>query len=72
MVDDEVFNLEIIKSMMDVLQVKNFEERTVCCLSGEQFIHHVEDAIAEGDPFRYALMIADCSMPILDGYETVR
>ena len=57
---------------MRVLGVHDIEKRVDCCYNGEQLVEHVQRAVDEGDPYRYSLILTDCSMPFMDGYEAVR
>ena len=67
-VDDEAFNILVIKGLMRVLGMKDIESRVDCCYNGEQLVEHVQKAVDEGDPYRYSLILTDCSMPFMDGY----
>ena len=52
--------------------MKNIESRVDCCYNGEQLVEHVQRAVDEGDPYRYSLILTDCMMPFMDGYEAVK
>ena len=67
--DDEVFNLEAIKGMLKILGFRNIKERIVCCFNGEDLVAKVREALKENDPKRYPLILTDCSMPFMDGYD---
>ena len=54
---------------MKILQMRRIDEIVEQCNHGEEVVQLVERAIAEGDPFRYSLILTDCSMPVMDGYE---
>jgi CheY-like chemotaxis protein len=71
-VDDEAFNILVIKGLMRVLGMKNIDSRVDCCYNGEQLVEHVQKAVDEGDPYRYSLILTDCMMPFMDGYEAVK
>ena len=58
--------------IMKVLGVKNVEEVVDSCFNGQDMVDHVKKAIEENDVQRYSLILTDCSMPIMDGYEAVK
>lgn len=60
--DDEPFNF------MKMLKVPDIETTIEQCFNGQEVVDLVQQSILDGDPFRYGLIITDCSMPILDGY----
>jgi PleD family two-component response regulator len=70
--DDEAFNILVIKGLMRVLGMQDIDSRVDCCHNGEQLVEHVEKAISENDPYRYSLMLTDCMMPFMDGYEATK
>ena len=71
-VDDEAFNIIVIKGLMRVLGMQDIESRVDCCYNGEQAVEHIQRAVDEGDPYRYSLILTDCMMPFMDGYEAVK
>ena len=52
-----------------ILGVKNRKEKTEFANNGEEALNAVKSAIFESDPFRYGLILMDCNMPFMDGYE---
>ena len=58
--------------IMKVLGVQNVEEVVDSCFNGQEMVDHVEKAIKENDCQRYSLILTDCSMPVMDGYEAVK
>ena len=71
--DDEVFNIEALKGMLKLLGLPEYTDRIVTCFNGEELVEKVRIALQEDDPWRYPLILTDCSMPLVDGYEaTVR
>ena len=70
--DDEAFNILVIKGLMRVLGVQDIDSKVDCCYNGEQLVEFVQKAVDEGDPYRYSLILTDCMMPFMDGYEAVK
>ena len=70
-VDDEAFNIEVIKQMMRALGLStlNFVDS---CFNGEDAVELIQKAMDEGEPNRYSLVITDISMPHMDGYEAAK
>ena len=71
-VDDEKFNCDIIEGFLMVLNMHNYKARVKQCYNGEQAVEAVRAAVEEFDPFRYTLILMDCNMPFLDGYEATK
>jgi CheY-like chemotaxis protein len=61
-VDDELFNLEIIKEYLDEIDVE-----TVCVESGEEAL-----SILQESPQRFSAVLLDRMMPGIDGIEVLR
>ena len=40
--------------------------------NGQEAIDAVQNAIDQNDPLKYALILMDCSMPVVDGYESTK
>ena len=72
MVDDEKFNCDIIDGFLMVLGFENRQQRCEFAYNGEEAVKLVQKAIKENDPQRYSLILMDCNMPFLDGYEATR
>ena len=50
----------------------DIDSRVDCCYNGEQLVEHIEKSISENDPYRYSLILTDCMMPFMDGYEATK
>ena len=71
-VDDENFNCEIIDGFFMILGFQKRHEQAVYAYNGEQAVNEIKAAIDQNDPFRFSLILMDCSMPFLDGYEATK
>jgi CheY-like chemotaxis protein len=71
-VDDEKFNCDIIYGFLMILGVINRKEQTFFSYNGEQAVQQVKKAFMENDPLRFSLILMDCNMPFLDGYEATK
>ena len=68
-VDDEVFNIYAIQGLMRVLGMPHDLGNVDVCYNGEQAVDLIRKAIQENDINRYSLIMTDCSMPFMDGYQ---
>jgi CheY-like chemotaxis protein len=68
-VDDEHYNLDIIKAFFTILKMKEIDQRVTFCNDGEDALQIIKDSAARGNPQEYRLILTDCSMPFMDGYE---
>ena len=71
MADDEPFNISALLGIMRVLGLKNADELVDTCYNGQNLVDYVEKAVEEDDFQRYSLILTDCQMPIMDGYEAI-
>lgn len=55
-----------------ILNFENYRERIEFAYNGEDAIKKVRTAIQENDPYRFHLVLMDCNMPFLDGYEATK
>ena len=72
MVDDEKFNCDIVYGFLLILGFRNRMERTKFAFNGEQAVKFIKESIEANDPLRYSLILMDCNMPFLDGYEATK
>jgi CheY-like chemotaxis protein len=71
-VDDEKFNYDIIEGFLMILEFEQREFMTEYAYNGEMAVQKIRDSIEMHDPFRYSLILMDCNMPFLDGYEATK
>ena len=68
-VDDEKFNCDIIYGFLMILGVKNRSEIADFAYNGEEALSKVQQAVYNNNPYEYAMIMMDCNMPFMDGYE---
>ena len=71
-VDDERFNCDIIEGFLMVLGMKHSTSRVEACYNGEQAVRAIQNAVDEHEPYKFTLILMDCNMPFLDGYEATK
>ena len=71
-VDDEKFNCDIIEGFLMILGFTQRNEMTEFAYNGEQAVKAIKTSMDEQDPFRFSLILMDCNMPFLDGYEATK
>ena len=54
---------------MAILKFKNIQGMVDICYNGEDAYNLMEKAIKENCHDRYSLILTDCNMPFMDGYE---
>ena len=71
--DDEPYNIEVLKSILSVLNLRDFPDSIDCCFDARKALILVRDSMYL-DPVsgmfesNYALILSDLNMPIMDGY----
>jgi CheY-like chemotaxis protein len=71
-VDDEKFNVDIIEGFLMILGFQNQKELTESAFNGEQSVKIIKKAIDAGEYYKYSLILMDCNMPFMDGYEATK
>jgi CheY-like chemotaxis protein len=49
-VDDEHYNLDIIKAFFTILKMKDIDQRVTFCNDGEDALQVIKDSAAKGNP----------------------
>ena len=71
-VDDEKFNCDIIDGFLMILGFTQRSSMVEFAHNGEQAVKLIKNAIDDQDPYRFSLILMDCNMPFLDGYEATK
>lgn len=66
--DDEPFNITALLSLLKVMKMKDVSTLVDVCHDGSETVELLREAIRQGDPCRYSLILTDLSMPGMDGY----
>lgn len=67
-VDDEQYNLDVMKVFFEILGVQNISERVTFCQDGLKSTKAIEDSIKNNNPFEYSLILTDINMPFCNGF----
>ena len=71
MVDDEPFNVQAVANILQMLGI-NKERQIIVGRNGQDTIDIIMRAIEEDEIEQIGLIISDCSMPVVDGYVSVK
>ena len=70
--DDEKFNQNIIFGFLMILGIHNRKELCEFAENGEDAFEKIRNSVQNNNPHKYSLILMDCNMPIMDGYESTR
>lgn len=71
-VDDHVTNFSIIEGFLMCMGYKNSKQNLLYAYNGFEALKILEKAIDERDATRFSLILVECKMPLIDGFETIR
>lgn len=57
---------------MKLLKLENIEERVTFCKNGEESYAVIKSSIESGRMFEYSLILTDCNMPFVDGFQATK
>ena len=55
-----------------ILGVQNRQEICEFAYNGEQAFEKIQSSVYNNDPFKYSLILMDCNMPVMDGYDCTK
>jgi len=67
-----VTNFDIIEGLLMILGFKNLSNDLHFVNNGQGALDLLEKAFDEKDVTRYSLVLIECKMPIMDGFETIK
>ena len=65
-------NFDIIEGLLMILGFKNLSNDLHFVNNGQDALDLLEKAFDEKDVTRYSLVLIECKMPIMDGFETIK
>ena len=65
-------NFDIIEGLLMILGFKNLSNDLHFVNNGQGALDLLEKAFDEKDVTRYSLVLIECKMPIMDGFETIK
>lgn len=71
-VDDHVENFNIIDGFLLILGYQGRKENVTCVNSGFDALKQIQLAFEDMDPARFSLILIECKMSLMDGYETIK
>ena len=55
-----------------ILGVPNRKEICEFAYNGQQALEKIKESVQNNDPHKYSLILMDCNMPFMDGYEATK
>ena len=55
-----------------ILGVKNRSAIAEFAYNGEEAVNKIKQAVKENNPFKYQMIMMDCHMPFMDGYDATK
>jgi two-component system sensor histidine kinase/response regulator len=71
-VDDEIFNIEAIKVILEHrFKIKQIDKICDNSMNGKEAVEKIVENVRQNNEYfcNYDLILMDCNMPIMDGYE---
>ena len=65
-------NFDIIEGLLMILGFQNLSNDLHFVNNGQGALDLLEKAFDEKDVTRYSLVLIECKMPIMDGFETIK
>ena len=71
-VDDEPFNVQAVVQVLKMLGIRDDEVQIEKCYNGQEAVDLYQEALVANNADQYQLILTDCNMPIMDGYEATK